>query len=134
MEMLDNVIVFVIGTVVSAYFIAVAYKNNKFQLKHKIAQKRSDGVAAELFAKLTDAESKKISKKEKDERILWRKNEIAEAESMQLSVFYTNSLFLVLLIVSSFFIFKNYSALPNYIISMIGASSITGLLSTSSQK
>ncbi|XP_002131637.2 translocon-associated protein subunit gamma-like [Ciona intestinalis] len=134
MEMLDNAILFVIGTIFSAYFVALAYKNNKFELKHKIAQKRSDGVAAELNAKMSETESKKISKKEKDERILWRKNEIAEAESMQLAVFYTNSLFLILLILSSFFFFKSYSPMPNYIISMVGASSITGLLSTSSQK
>jgi len=44
-----------------------------------------------------------------DFRILWRKNEIAEAESMQLAVFYSNALFLILLIMSAFFFFKNYT-------------------------
>jgi translocon-associated protein subunit gamma len=134
MEITENAILFSIGTLVSAYLISVAYKNNKFQMKHKIAQKRGDGIAAEVFSKLSDADSKKISRKEKEERVLWRKNEVAEAESMQLAVFFSNAMFIVLLIVLSFFFFKSYGPLPDYVISMFGASGITALLSTSSNK
>jgi len=134
MDITENAILFAVGTLVSAYLVSIAYKNNKFQMKHKIAQKRGEGIAAEMFSKLSEAESKKISRKEKEERVLWRKNEVAEAESMQLAVFFTNSMYLILLIIISFFFFKSYSALPNYAVSMFAASGITALLSTSSNK
>jgi len=130
MEITENAILFSVGTCLSAYLVSVAYKNNKFEMKHKIAQKRGDGIAAEVFSKISD--DKKISRKEKEERVLWRKNEVAEAESMQLAVFFSNAMFLVLLILLSFFFFKSYSPLPNYVISMLGASGFTALLSTSS--
>jgi len=133
MDICENWILYVVGTLISTYFVALAYKNNKFEMKHKIAQKRSDGISAEVHQMMAGMDSKKISKKEKDERILWRKNEVAEAESMQLAVFYTNSCFLVLLIVLSFFIFKNYSPMINYAVSMFIASGLTALFSTSSK-
>ena len=41
--------------------------------------KREAAVTKEMNAKLSD--DKKISRKEKDERILWKKNEVAEYES-----------------------------------------------------
>jgi len=133
MDVVENAILFGVGTVVSMYFISFAYKNNKFELKHKIAQKRSDGVAAEVHSMMADMDSKKIPKKEKDERILWRKNEVAEAESIQLAVFNTNALFLFLLTFLAFLVLKNYSPTPNYVVSIFIASGLTALLSTSSQ-
>ena len=54
-------------------------RNTKYLLKHKIAVKREAAVTKEMNAKLND--DKKISRKEKDERILWKKNEVAEYES-----------------------------------------------------
>lgn len=44
----------------------MAYKNTKFQLKHKVAIKREDAVTREMTKEL--AEDKKMSRKEKDER------------------------------------------------------------------
>merc|ERR1711973_658817 len=61
--------------IVSTYLLAFAYKNTKYLLKHKIAVKREAAVTKEMNAKLAD--DKKISRKEKDERILWKKNEVA---------------------------------------------------------
>ena len=58
---------------------------------------------------------------------------MAEAESTQLAVLYSNALFLILLVVASFFLFKNYAPLINYIVSMAAASGVTFLLSTSSK-
>ncbi|XP_039251304.1 translocon-associated protein subunit gamma-like [Styela clava] len=130
MDLVETPIPFVLVTLISMYLITIAYKNNKFELKHKLAQKREDPIAKEISERL----SEKISKKEKDERILWRKNEIAEAESMQLSILYSNALFLVAMITISFFLLKSYSSLPNYVLSMIGASGLTALLSTGTKK
>ena len=67
-------ILFAIGTLVSTWLLAFAYKNTKHLLKHKVAVKREAAVTKEMNKKLAD--DKKISKKEKDERILWKKNEV----------------------------------------------------------
>ena len=69
-------IMFVIGTIISTWLLAFAYKNTKHVLKHKVAVKREAAVTKEITKKLAD--DKKISKKEKDERILWKKNEVIQ--------------------------------------------------------
>lgn len=59
--------------------MALAYKNTKFTLKHKMANKREDAVTREMMTLLAD--DKKMSRKEKDERwvgsrfnlVLWMK-------------------------------------------------------------
>ena len=56
------------------------YRAKKFKLKWKlnffrVAVKREAAVTKEMNAKLAD--DKKISRKEKDERILWKKNEVS---------------------------------------------------------
>ncbi|KAG9435721.1 Translocon-associated protein subunit gamma [Apis mellifera carnica] len=91
-----NLISFVLVTLASTYTLALAYKNTKFVLKHKIAVKREDAVTKEMSRKLS--EDKKMSKKEKDERILWKKNEVADYEATTFSIFYNNALFLALVI------------------------------------
>ena len=95
-------VIFAIGTLVSTWLLAFAYKNTKHILKHKVAVKREAAVTKEMNKKLAD--DKKISKKEKDERILWKKNEVAEYEATTFSIFYNNSLFLALVILASFYI------------------------------
>lgn len=42
-------------------------------------------------------------------RILWKKNEVADYEATTFSIFYNNTLFLVLIIVASFFLLKNFN-------------------------
>merc|ERR1712154_165797 len=54
MDLYQSAIIFVIGTIISTYFVAMAYKNVKFILKHKIALKREDAVAKEMMKKLAD--------------------------------------------------------------------------------
>ena len=66
---------------VSTWLLAFAYKNTKHILKHKLAIKREQAVAKEINIKLAD--DKKVSKKEKDERILWKKNEVTENENLR---------------------------------------------------
>jgi len=133
MDIVENAIMFGVGTLLSMYFVTVSYKNKKFELKHKIAQKRTDGVSAEIHQRMAElSDSKKISKKEKDERILWRKNEVAEGESIHLAVFYTNALYLAVLCAMAFVFFKNYAPTPNYVVSVLVAGGLTALMSTSS--
>jgi translocon-associated protein subunit gamma len=57
---------FAIVTALSTYLLSMAYKNTKFTLKHKIANKREDAVTREMNQLFAD--DKKMSRKEKDER------------------------------------------------------------------
>ena len=78
------------------------------------------------------ADDKKISRKEKDERILWKKNEVAEYEATTFSIFYNNALFLSILIFASFYLLRGFTPAYNYVASMALASGAIALLSTSS--
>ncbi|UYV68729.1 hypothetical protein LAZ67_6000566 [Cordylochernes scorpioides] len=105
MDPKDSAILFTVITLLSTYLVASAYKNLKFILKHKIALKREESVSREIMRKLAD--DKKMSKKEKDERILWKKNEVADFEATTFSIFYNNTLFLLLTILASFYLLKS---------------------------
>ncbi|CAF4216059.1 unnamed protein product, partial [Rotaria magnacalcarata] len=108
---------FIIGTIVSTYFLNLAYQNMKFILKHKIAQKREEAVNREI-SKIF-ANDKNANKKDKDDRVLTRKNEVADFEATTFSIFYNNSFYLVCLIVLSFFVLKNFSPTVNYLFSVV---------------
>merc|ERR1712130_625241 len=116
-------VIFAIGTLVSTWLLAFAYKNTKHLLKHKVAVKRESAVTKEMNKKLAD--DKKISKKEKDE--------VAEYESTTFSIFYNNALFLALVIIASFYILSGTSPHVNYILSIGLSSGLIALLSTGTQ-
>ncbi|RXM98711.1 Translocon-associated protein subunit gamma [Acipenser ruthenus] len=109
MDLVQSAVLYSVMTLVSTYLVAFAYKNVKFVLKHKVAQKREDAVSKEVTRKLSEADNRKMSRKEKDERILWKKNEVADYEATTFSIFYNNTLFLLLVIVASFFLLKSFN-------------------------
>lgn len=129
MELIPSLIFFVVITGLSTYLMAMAYRNTKFALKHKVAVKREDGVTREMHKVLSD--DKKMSRKEKDERTLWKKNEVADYEATTFSIFYNNALFLAIIIFASFYLLRTTSPALNYILSVSGASGLLCLLSTS---
>ncbi|TWW77599.1 Translocon-associated protein subunit gamma [Takifugu flavidus] len=154
MDLVQSAVLYGVMTLVSTYLVAFAYKNVKFVLKHKVAQKREDAVSKEVTRKLSEADNRKMSRKEKDERILWKKNEVADYEATTFSIFYNNTLFLVLIIVASFFLLKNFNPtqhgrfqaemleervpklrirVNNYILSISASSGLIALLSTGSK-
>lgn len=61
---------FALVTSASTWLLALAYRNTKFQLKHRVAVRREDAVAREMSRKLAD--DKKMSRKEKDERYVYK--------------------------------------------------------------
>lgn len=109
--------------------MAMAYRNTKFALKHKVAIKREEAVTREITKQLSD--DKKSSRKEKDERTLWKKNEVADFEATTFSLFYNNALFLAIVIFVSFYVLRSTSPVANYILSVSGSSGLLALLSTS---
>lgn len=107
--------------------MAMAYKNTKFALKHKVALKREDAVSREINKLLSDD---KKNRKEKDERTLWKKNEVADFEATTFSIFYNNALFLAIVIFVSFYILRTTSPVANYTLAVSGAAGLLALLST----
>jgi len=128
MEPKDAWFIWAIAALGAAYLLAFAYKNVKFVLKHKIAQKREEAITREMTRKLAD--DKKMSKKERDERILWKKNEVADYEATTFAIFYNNALFLVIMLVLSFYILISTHPSINCLVSMLGASGLVALFST----
>ncbi|XP_009462135.1 PREDICTED: translocon-associated protein subunit gamma [Nipponia nippon] len=133
MDLVQSAVLYSVMTLISTYLVAFAYKNVKFVLKHKVAQKREDAVSKEVTRKLSEADNRKMSRKEKDERILWKKNEVADYEATTFSIFYNNTLFLVLVIIASFFVLKNFNPTVNYILFLSASSGLIALLSTGSK-
>ncbi|XP_072036521.1 translocon-associated protein subunit gamma-like [Amphiura filiformis] len=130
MDLFQSAILFGVMTLVSTWLVAFAYKNVKFVLKHKVAQQREEAVSKEVMRKLTEADNKKMPRKEKDERILWKKNEVADYEATTFAIFYNNSLYLMLVLIASFFILKSFDPNINYILSVGLAGGLLALLST----
>merc|ERR1712212_909457 len=120
-----------IVTGVSTYLISFAYKNSKFVLKHKIAQKIEQCVTKDVVKQMGE---KKTGKSEKDERVLWKKNEVSESSATTFALFYTNAWFLLLVIVGGFMLFKSFSPTYNYILTIGLASGMVALFSTSTTK
>lgn len=108
--------------------MAMAYRNTKFTLKHKVAIKREDAVNREMNQLLADD---KMSRKEKDERVLWKKNEVADFEATTFSIFYNNAIFLAIVVLLSFYLLRGISPTFNYMITIGGTSGLLALLSTS---
>jgi translocon-associated protein subunit gamma len=71
MDIITSSPIFILVTLASTWLMAFAYRNTKFSLKHKVAVKREEAVTLEMNRRLAD--DKKMSKKEKDERILWKR-------------------------------------------------------------
>merc|ERR1712021_49029 len=127
----STAIILALVTIASTWLVAFSYRNTKHVLKHKVAVKREAAVTRDMNREL-DSVDKKISRKEKDERILWKKNEVAEYEATTFSIFYNNALFLAILIICSFYIFKTFTPVVNYVGAMSLAAGVVALLSTSS--
>jgi len=131
MDLYQSAILFVLVTILTTWLVAFAYKNVKFVLKHKVAQKREEAVSKEVMRLIAD--DKKMTKKEKDERILWKKNEVADYEATTFSIFYNNALFLALVVVVSFYALRTFSPTVNYIFSVVGSGALLALFSTGSR-
>ncbi|CAJ0961155.1 unnamed protein product, partial [Mesorhabditis belari] len=113
---------------ISTYLLTMAAKNEKHKLKHKLVQKRTQAIEREINKKYAD--DKKMTRKEKDERALFRRNEVADNESTWLSIFYNNMMFFGIFIILAFFFFANVSPLINSVVSIISAAGFVAFIST----
>jgi translocon-associated protein subunit gamma len=81
--------------------------------------KRGDAVYREVTRQLAD--DKVMSKKEKEDRVLWKKNEVADYEASMFSIFYQNTFFFALFLIFSFFLFASMNPIFNCLASIYGA-------------
>jgi len=112
-------------------FDGVCLSEHQVFTEDKVAVKREEAVTLDMNKRLAD--DKKMSKKEKDERILWKKNEVADYEATTFSIFYNNALFLALIIFASFYILRSFSPAVNYVLSVSAAGGLLALVSTGTQ-
>jgi len=104
----------------------MAYKNIKFVKKDQIATQRTQAITKEIAYEF----GTKMNKDEFADRILWKKNEVAEAESANYAVFFVNALYLAVFLFSSFFLLKSNTAFTNYIFSVFFSIATVLLFST----
>jgi len=131
MDPLESYIPWAVMSLVSAFLIAKAYTNTKFVIKHRVAQKIERAVTKEVN-KMYDT-NKTLSKKERENLMHWKKNEICESQAVSFSLFYNNIIYLTLILVFSFFILKSFTPLYNYVGTVGCSSALLFLLSTSSK-
>uniref|UniRef100_A0AC34GRU6 Translocon-associated protein subunit gamma n=1 Tax=Panagrolaimus sp. ES5 TaxID=591445 RepID=A0AC34GRU6_9BILA len=129
MEATEAWMFWLVAVAASTFLLGTAYSNTKQNLKHQIIVKRGEAIAREVSKELAD--DKKISKLEKDERILWKKSEVGDYEATAFSFFYNNAIFHATFLVLSFFILASFSPALNCVFALVGASGLAALFSTS---
>merc|ERR1712168_968337 len=118
--------------IVSALPIWLFWRIHHMDLKQSISRKRDVAVAKEVMK--TVGELKSMSREEKDERILWKKNEVADYEATTFSIFYNNAMFVVMLIVISSYLLTSFSPSVNYAVTLGSTAGLIALFSTSTQQ
>jgi translocon-associated protein subunit gamma len=121
----ESIVYLVIGTLLQAFALQFAYKNVKFVAKERIATARTEAVQSQVIKEV----GSKINRQELDDRILFKKNEVAENESVHYSILYNNSIYICLYLLMSIVFFKSSSPLTNYIISLCFSSGVVALIS-----
>lgn len=116
MDLSASWFIFALITGLTTWLIAYAYKHVKYVLKFKIVSKHGDAISREVLKQIAD--DKKMTKKEKDERVLWKQNEVADYEATTFTIFYNNALFLAMVVVLSFYLLSSFNPSVNYILSV----------------
>lgn len=111
-------------SLLTSYLVIFSYRNSKFYFKHQIAQKREEAVRREINA------NNKLTRKEKDDQILSKKNEVADYEATNYSIFYNNLIYFAIVILLSCLVLKRLSPAVNYALSSLLSGGLIALLST----
>lgn len=127
MDLSASWFIFALITGLSTWLIAYAYKHHKYVLKFKIVSKHGDAISREVTKQIVD--DKKMTKKERDERVLWKQNEVADYEATTFTIFYNNAIFLTVVVILSFYVFSSFNSSINYILSVPISGSLCALIS-----
>lgn len=121
---------FGVVTLICTYLVSEAYKKTKISLKHKISLRREGAVSKEVLGDIS-ASGKKLSKAEKDERVSWKKNEVADTEATTFAIFYNNTLYLFLVLFLLYFM-RSFNPALNYAVASGGSGLLLLLFSSGS--
>lgn len=128
LDLQESAVLYGVVTLVTVYAVFFSYKNCKFYFKHEFAQKREEAIRKEVNA------NNKLTRKEKDDLILSKKNEVADYEATNYSICYNNVIYLTVIVLTSYVIFRRLSPSINYILSSTISAGLIALLSTGSQQ
>jgi hypothetical protein len=120
------ILVLVVVSPLSAYFLTTAYTNGRQKIKDKIVTKHEHllkNFKSKLFRE------KWPSKKDKVERIFLHGKQIDDFEAILVSIFYNNSLFLGIIIFSNFMLLRSFAPLPSLCLSTVGTAGFLAVLS-----
>ncbi|XP_065889386.1 translocon-associated protein subunit gamma-like [Dysidea avara] len=130
LDMFTFSLLFLSMTLLSTWLLFQSYKRVMFSLKHKIAQRRENAVSKEIIKQLGDTtEGKKMSKTDKDQRVEWKVNEVADSEATTFAIFYNNTLFLFLFLLLSY-LCRGFHPAVTYSVSMAGSGFILLFISS----
>ncbi|TKR57518.1 hypothetical protein L596_030771 [Steinernema carpocapsae] len=129
MDIYESGIILGVSAIAGIYSLIFSYKQMTQNQKPKIERLRQEAIARDICRELAD--DKKISKKEKDDRVLFKVNEHAAKESAAWAIFYNNALFTAVCLFFAFFVFGSLSGNINCVVSIVGAGGVVALFSTS---
>eukprot|EP00005_Dracoamoeba_jomungandri_P009611 CAMPEP_0174266926 /NCGR_PEP_ID=MMETSP0439-20130205/31908_1 /TAXON_ID=0 /ORGANISM="Stereomyxa ramosa, Strain Chinc5" /LENGTH=185 /DNA_ID=CAMNT_0015354175 /DNA_START=41 /DNA_END=598 /DNA_ORIENTATION=- len=111
LELEGNYPLFAATAILSAMILVLAYHNVAFKLKTRLDNNREDIIT---LASIDHGKDKKRIQRDKKRA----QKAITETESMRFSVLYNNALYLFVVVLLSFFVFKNFDAAYNYVLSV----------------
>ncbi|KJE93846.1 hypothetical protein CAOG_04573 [Capsaspora owczarzaki ATCC 30864] len=120
----DNLISHGIAVILTIATLFFAYHNVASVQKRKIYKVRLSAVEESMRS------GSKTRSPDFDKQAVKKANEIAAFESVALSLFYNNALFVAIQIVFAFYLFKNWEPQNAYVGSTVVASGIVALLAT----
>lgn len=127
MDIAETKVLLIVVTLVSTYLLAMAYRNTRYTLKPKIAIKRQEAIRNELSHQWS--KNKKMSTKEKEDRIRWKTDQVADYEATMFSIFYNNALFVALVVFLSVCLLRAFPPSFKYAISIGCTSTLLAILS-----
>jgi len=128
----QNLAIYGIVSLLSAFILHFSYHNNAFALKNKLVVQRESSLTSASVAdeaQSTGANKKDLLKKKKDEVIA-----ISSTEAQAYSILSNNVLFLLTTIVLAFFVFGSIDSKINYILSVSLAAGLVSFVSSSQLK
>eukprot|EP00049_Salpingoeca_infusionum_P017353 m.352635 g.352635 ORF g.352635 m.352635 type:complete len:204 (-) comp16572_c0_seq1:242-853(-) len=123
-----NIAVLAVGAVIATVALKIGYENVSAINKPIFAQQRANGVRACIEG---EVKGKKMATSDIDLLVAKREQMVCESEACHYSLAFNNGVFLVALVVCSFYLFRNMNDLYNYAASTIVAAVAVFFMSTS---
>merc|ERR1711915_847790 len=122
MDVQTNYVLYGVVTVLSSMILTLAYHNIAFWLNARLQPARENAISHKNIKKGAKEDKKKALESVKEKQAA-----VTTKETMWFSMLYNNALFLFILILLAFFVFKNATAPYNYVLSVSLSSTLLSL-------